>query len=163
MTDWVITLHARQRMLDRGIADDQLDSLLAAPQISLPNPDPTAKPGTRLYIGGGLVAVIDEPERTVITIGVKGASSRDWESFSAPQAGPLPEPESTWPERRRRRVKDKGLPVTRSNVLDGVHPGIAADVRAFLAAHGLDFRAIKVLGPTQVEINPSYAGARKSA
>ena len=155
MTDWVLTHHARERMADRGIAPDQLDELLARPKVSLPNPDLDAAPGTRLYVGGGLVAVIDEPERTVITVGVHGASNADWESFPAPQAGPLPaEPISTEFRKRGRRVKDKGRPVCRTNVLDGVHPGIAAGVRAYLAAHGLDFRAVTVLGPTQVEITP---------
>lgn len=155
MTDWVLTHHTRQRLEDRGIAPDQLDQLLARPQISLPNPDPDAAPGTRLYVGGGLVAVIDEPARKVITVGVNGASNRDWETFPAPLAGPLPpEPVRTDFPKRGRRIKDKGLPVSRSNVLDGVHPGIADGVRAYLAANGLDFRAVRVLGPTQVEINP---------
>jgi len=138
----------------RGIAQDQVDRVLARPEISLPSPDQNAPPGTRLYVGGGVVAVVDEPAHTVITIGVKGAANSDWESFPAPPAtDPLP-PEPTCLRQRRRRTKDKGLPVTRSNVLDGVHPGIAAGVRQYLAAHGLDFRAVKVLGPTQVEICP---------
>lgn len=153
MTGWVITHHAQQRMEDRGVAPDQVDALLAAPSISLPNPDPDGAPGTRLYIGGGLVAVVDEPARTVITVGVKGASNRDWESFPAPPAEAMP-PEPDQVRHRRRRVKEKALPVTRRNVLDGVHPGITHGVRAYLAAHGLDFRAVRVLGPTQVEINP---------
>jgi hypothetical protein len=55
---------------------------------------------------------------------------------------------------RRKKVKEVGLPVDRSNVLDGVHPGVAAGVLAYLAEHGLDFRAVRVLGPTQVEIDP---------
>jgi hypothetical protein len=143
-------------MLDRGIAQDQVDALLARPEISLPNPDLQAAPGTRLYIHGGVVAVIDEPEHTVITIGITGATNRDWESFSPPEAGPLP-PQSPSLHHRRRRVKEKGLPVARRNVLDGVHPGIAAGVRAYLAAHNLDFRAVQVHGPMQVEINPPAA------
>lgn len=150
MTDWVITNHAHERMADRGIAKDQLDALLAAPEISIPS---ATRGSERIYIRDRILAVVDEPRRTVVTVGLSGATNQDWELFPPPPADPLP-PEPPRLRTRRRRRKDEAPPVTRRNILDGVHPGVAADVRAYLAANGLDFRAVRVLGPTQVEIIP---------
>jgi hypothetical protein len=154
MTDWVITSHAQEQMEERGLTRDQVDTVLRRPEISAP--DPMGKPDCRYYVGGGMLAVVDEASREVITVGVSGASNRDWESFLPPSSEPLPpEPPKVRPRRNRGwRVKEQTLPVTRTNVLDGVHPGIARGVRAYLAANGLDFRSVRVLGPTQVEINP---------
>lgn len=162
MSDWVISGHAQEQMEERGVARDQLDKLLRWPQVSIP--DPMGKPNCRYYSGGGVLAVVDEGAHEVITVGIIGASNRDWESFLPPPAiEESPQPAAPLRRPRRRRPKDKGLPVARGNVLDGVHPGIAADVRSYLAANGLDFRAVTVLGPTQVEIDPSYAAERRSA
>lgn len=154
MTEWLVTGHAREQMEERGITKDQLDALLARPTLSIP--DPKGQPNCRYYTGGGILAVVDEVDRAVITVGINGASKRDWRTFAAPASPPPPEP-VRFRKQRRKRIKDAELPVTKTSVLDGVHPGIAADVRAYLDEHGLDFRAVRVVSPTEVFIDPPEA------
>lgn len=152
MAEWLVTSHAREQMEERGIAQDQLDALLARPALSIP--DPKGMPNCRYYTGGGMLAVVDEVAHAVITVGINGASSKDWRTFAAPRgSAPLPADPVRF-RKRKRKKDDPGLPVTKSSVLDGVHPGIAADVRAYLAKHGLDFRAVRVISPTEVFIDP---------
>ena len=150
------TPHAQEQMAERGIAPDELDALLSRPETTIP--DPKGEPDCRYYTGGGMVAVVNEATHRVITVGLDGASSRDWRSFGAPRGGPMPV-EATPPPRKRmeRRRRAVGPPVERAttaNVLDGVHPLIAAGVRAQLDAMGLDFRSVVVESPTVVSIVP---------
>jgi hypothetical protein len=136
-------------MAERGIARDQLDTLLARPAVTVPD---TKRLGRRIYSNGVMLAVVDEAAHAVITVGYKGASSNDWRTFAAPQGGAAPVEPVVY-GKRRRRVKDKGLPVTTRSVLDDLHPSIAEGVREVLAEHGLDFRAVRIFSPTQAEID----------
>jgi hypothetical protein len=147
--EWQVTPHALEQMAERGIARDQLDRVLARPQTTLP--DPKRQPGCRIFQSDQVVAFVNEDEHVVITVGIHGASRDDWHTFAAPQGGPAPAEPVTYGVRRR-RAKDKGLPVTKSNILDGVHEHVAAEVCKALAQRGLDFRAIRVISPTEVEI-----------
>jgi hypothetical protein len=148
--DWKVTPHALEQMAERGVAVDQLETLLAKPKVTVPD---TKRLGRRIYSNDVMIAVVDEDDRYVITVGMKGASSGDWETFAAPHGGAAPVAPIV-DGKRRKRVKEKGLPIQKSSVLDGVHPGIAEDVRAYLEKHGLDFRAVQVVSPTEVFINP---------
>lgn len=148
--DWTVTGHAREQMAERGIAQDQLDTLLARPQTTLP--DPKGMPGCRIFQSGQVVAFVNEVERVVITVGIHGASNSDWRTFAAPQGGSAPVVPVQYNGKRRKRVKDKGLPVTTRSVLDDLHPSIAAGVRQVMAEHGLDFRAVRITSPTEVDI-----------
>lgn len=147
--DWTVTPHALEQMAERGVAVDQLDTLLARPQTTMP--DPKGQPGCRIFQRDQLIAFVNEVEKVVITVGIHGGSRSDWHTLPAPQGGEAPAEPITYGQRRR-RVKDKGLPITKASVLDGVHPRVAAEVRQALALRGLDFRAIRVTSPTEVEI-----------
>jgi hypothetical protein len=145
-------------MAERGIAPDELDAMLRHPDTTIP--DPKGEPGCRYYTGRGMVAVVNEATHRVITVGVVGASSRDWRTFGAPRGGPMPT-ESPARQRmtaRRRAVEPVTVtganraPIQLANVLDGVHPAIADGVRAELANLGLDFRSVRVESPTVVSI-----------
>jgi IS4 transposase len=135
-------------MAERGIAEDQLEALLARPAVTVPD---TKRLGRRIYSDDVMIAVVAEDTRSVITVGYKGASRNDWRTFAAPQGGAAPVEPVVY-GKRRRRVKDKGLPVQKTGVLDGVHPEIAAGVREVLDLYGLDYRAVRVHSPTDVEI-----------
>jgi Domain of unknown function (DUF4258) len=158
MTQWQLTAHARERMALRGISVDQVDAVLDRPSQTMPDPKRT---GCRMYVGGGVVAVVDERTQDVITVGIDGATGNDWQSFAAPPAAPLSddvvEPVPARTSRRAvRRPLARMRPATAAarNVLDGVHPLVAAEVRRVLSRRGLDFRAVRVLSPTDVRIAP---------
>jgi len=160
MESWSTTAHARQQMTERGIAPDQLDDVLAHPATTAP--DPKGRPGCRYYKRGGVLAVVNEDEHTVITVGIVGASARDWRTFAAPLAtGPAPvTSEQVEPWRPRQpRVKVSTAPVQATSILDGVHPSIAAQVRVTLNRLGLDFRSVVVQSPTEVSILPGRAAS----
>jgi hypothetical protein len=160
MESWSTTAHAREQMIERGIAPDQLDAVLAHPATTAP--DPKGRAGCRYYKRGGVIAVVNEDDHCVITVGVEGASSRDWRTFAAPLAtGPAPvTSEQVEPWRPRQpRVKISSAPVQASSVLDGVHPSIADQVRKTLTELGLDFRSVVVQSPTEVSIVPWRAAS----
>jgi hypothetical protein len=163
--DWALTYHARQQMELRGIARDQVDAALARPDHTTPS---QKHAGARQYVKGQVLLVVNEATRQVITVGIHGASKDDWESFAAPiSAAPaeptplrlLPGGAAATASPGARRPKPPAAPVQRTAVLDGVHPRIAAAVRRELARRGLDFRAVRVVSPTEVSI--AMPGARR--
>jgi len=160
--EWEATAHAQDMMAERGITADQVATLLAHPQTTAP--DPKGRPNCRYYTGRGMLAVVDESTRKVITVGIMGANRHDWRTFAAPQSGAMPEPATVrrpdlWPPMsRRRRKEERAAEVRAMNVLDGVHPLIADSVRRELARLGLDFRSVRVNSPTEVSIIPRQAG-----
>jgi hypothetical protein len=160
--DWEATAHAQDMMAERGITADQVSTLLAHPQTTAP--DPKGRPNCRYYTGHGMLAVVDEAERKVITVGIMGANRHDWRTFAAPQSGAMPEPVTVvgpnlYPAMmRRRRKEERAAEVRAMNVLDGVHPLIADGVRRELARLGLDFRSVRVDSPTEVSIIRRKAG-----
>lgn len=156
MTQWRLTDHARDRLADRGITVEQLAEVLQRPSQNLPNPK-RRQDGSRLYVGGGVVAVVNETTHEVITVGISGATGNDWVSFAPPAAAPLvesPLPVATGRVTRRSSPRRTAAvaEVASRNVLDDVHPQIAKTVRRLMRRHGLDYRAVRVCSPTDVRI-----------
>jgi len=107
---WRLTAHARERMGDRGITVDQVAAVLRHPGTNLPSQKDDR---TRVYTRDGVTLVVDEDARNVITVGIVGASGRDWEEHAAPLASaPLIEPEAPAPARApQRRSRRHTAPV----------------------------------------------------
>jgi hypothetical protein len=136
-------------MAARGITESQVCRLLVRPDHKLPD---FKDEGCRYYVGGGILAVVNEQTEEVVTVGIDGASRDDWRDF-VPAPVPVDKPA---PRRRRtatgRRPKPPPAPVESRNVLDDVHPSIRDGVLKTLRQRGLDFRSVRVLSPTEVEI-----------
>lgn len=160
--DWDYTAHALTRMRQRRILREQVDAVLAWPASN--QPDPKRQAGVRLYVGGGITVSVNEDDRVVLTVGVQGADRSDWESFRAPalsvlEGGRMPGTRARTSTRRTtRKPKPTPAPVASRNVLDDVHDGIARTVRKTLRKHGLDYRSVTVVSPTEVEVLLKNAG-----
>lgn len=158
--DWTITDHAREQMVERRITATALDAVLHRPTHTVP--DPKGRADCRYFVRGDLLAVVNERERVVITVGYNGACKDDWKDHrpdeqpedvhvvTAPVAGvrrvaPL--------RRNAQQQRVASAPVQKRNMLDGVHEQLVIQVRQELQRRGLDFRAVEVLGPTRVVIN----------
>lgn len=152
---WRLTSHARERMADRGITIDQVEAVLRHPELTLPDPKGRSD-DVRCHVGGDVLVIANHVYREVITVGINGASSLDWETFAAPAASADEHPPPPYPvratPRRRTREAERSEPIEERNVLDGVHPLVAQRVRRLLAERGLDYRHVVVLSPTDVRI-----------
>jgi len=161
--EWRVSAHARAQCVERGIALAELDRLLADPPTRTQSRHAGNTEHHRRYVGYGILAIVEERSRTVITVGIHGASKADWEDAARARRSDLPEASPDVEPRRRRRADplrtagnaDDPVPtsrVTRSNALDALHPAVRANVRAELARRGLDVRHVRILSPTRVEI-----------
>jgi hypothetical protein len=67
MTEIGLTDHARQRMAERGVTEDDVLATMADPETSYPG-GPGHPPGRRIAVRGDLLVVYVEEPRTVVTV-----------------------------------------------------------------------------------------------
>jgi len=160
---WRVSAHARAQCIERGIALAELDRLLTDPPTRTSSRHPGNTEHHRRYAGHGILAIVEERSRTVITVGLDGASKADWEDTARTRRTDLPEAAPAAEPRRRRRAEPLRLAgnaadpvpmarVSRRNVLDALHPAVRVGIEAELARRGLDVRAVRILSPTRAEI-----------
>jgi hypothetical protein len=147
---WSLTGHARQQMEARGVERRTLYDVLTRPERTQPD---VRRTDARYLIRAGVIAVVSESSRQVITVLLDGASRADWERLQA-HGGvrkPRNRTEKVAPSTEAAAARPPA-PVDRGHVLDGVHAGIAELVRRELAARGLDYRAVNMQSATCVNI-----------
>jgi len=67
-------------MVERRITETELRAMLEFPARSIP--DPKRRPNCRYLIGGGILAVVNEVEKAVITVGLDGADRHNWQDLA---------------------------------------------------------------------------------
>lgn len=156
-----ITAHAKAQCAERGIALAELDEVVARPDITI---DADLKDaGVTRGIAHGLVVLVDEARRCIVTVGIDKAARDRWEALAIARKSTVPFKEDTEkekPRRPRKEVRSAGhrndeVPAFRAastHALDKVHPAIREQVTRELAALGLDFRCVRIITPTKVEI-----------
>lgn len=166
-SDWHLTHHARERMLDRGISALDLDRLVRQPQRVIEDMK-KAYGSLHYYSGYGLLALVNVARREIVTVGHDGASSADWQQHCRNAAGRyLPgapvleldaitadldaaERRHRQPEQRRQRRQEsrtRTSAVATRNVLDDVAPALRPSI---LRQCGGDLRRLTILSPTRV-------------
>ena len=168
---WTITGHARDMLAERGIAPSELVQTLLDPDKidALVNDNPAHAERVTLYVRGKVLAWVDDPDKTVITVGIQGANSLNWEAHALARAGtpeqdclPVEDLLVAVPAKRgrrpgsknRQREVDRNGPVEVRHVLDGVlHPSLVETAKAMATERGVGFDKIRVLGPARFEID----------
>lgn len=160
---WAATRHAVQRMIDKGVSPDEVLAAVEHPQVR--HPDPKGRAGCASWWHGEVGIVVDERQKTIITVLINGAARDDWQahaqvreqqrqtqqerrrqtlSTAMKKLAPTPQPERAARPAQRRTAPPRAIPAN-------VHPGIYKI--ALKRAHG-DTSRIRVLGPTRVEVLP---------
>jgi len=105
LNGWRLSAHVRERLGDRGITVEQVRAVLARPETTVPS---MKEDGCRIYTRAGVLAVVNETARTVVTVGMHGATAQDWEDHAAPLASePFRESEAPAPVRAPHRPARK--------------------------------------------------------
>jgi hypothetical protein len=146
LDDWQLSKHALEQIAERGLALD--DVLVAAdrPVRSMPS---KRKVGARINTGpDGTQAIIDVDSRTIITVGVNGATKFDWEDHVVARAkNAKPQHDDVVHE----IVKPMG-PRARQNLMKRMRRGVVAErpteelQTTVKVAHSAD--ELEVLNPT---------------
>ena len=176
---WAMTRSAHRQAAERAITETEIARVLVDPDAGTPD---AGKANIVTLIRSGLVLIVDEADKTLLAVIEVNPRARARAQEDDPgelpvkirrrpvSDRPVPAPSFPPPPDKDAHsmlagVNSRRAPVVRpapatpfrkhaadSRVLDGVHPVIAAGVKAELERRGLDFRHVVVHSPTNVEI-----------